>query len=90
MRMKYMGEVMPNMEALTLGDRDNSEGEALIIVSYEDACLYTSSHDSDRILDYGASYHATPSKDNFISLVIFVRFTWVIKSFVILKEYETF
>jgi len=42
-------------------------GEVLINVSYEDECLYTSSHDSDWILDYGASYHATPRKENFIS-----------------------
>jgi len=39
-------------------------GELLIIFSYEDACLNTCTHDSDWILDYGASYDATPRKEN--------------------------
>ena len=38
-----------------------SEGEVLIIVSYEDPCLYASNHDNDWILDSRSSYHATPS-----------------------------
>ena len=44
-----------------------SEGEVLIIVSYKDACLYASNHDNDWILDFGASYHATPSREKIIS-----------------------
>ena len=44
-----------------------SEGEVLITVSYEDTCLYASNHDNDWILDFGASYHAIPSRENFIS-----------------------
>lgn len=44
-----------------------SEGEVLTTVSYEDACLYASNHDNDWILDFGASYHATPSRENCIS-----------------------
>ena len=44
-----------------------SEGEVLITVSYEDSCLYASNHDNDWILDSGSSYHATPSRENFIS-----------------------
>ena len=44
-----------------------SEGELLIIVSYEDAFLYASNHDNDWILDSGSSYHATPSRENCIS-----------------------
>jgi len=43
-----------------------ADGEVLIIVSYDDACIYTSSHDSDWILDLGASYHATPSRESLI------------------------
>ena len=44
-----------------------SKGEVLITVSYEDTCLYDYNHDNDWILDSGASYHATPSRENFIS-----------------------
>lgn len=44
-----------------------SDGEVLITVSYEDACLCASNHDIDWILDFGASYHATLSRENFIS-----------------------
>lgn len=43
-----------------------SKGEVLITISFKDAFLYTCSHESDWILDFGASYHATPSKENCI------------------------
>jgi len=33
----------------------------------EDAFLYTSSCSIDLILDYGASHHVTPSKNNFVA-----------------------
>ena len=84
MHMKSMGEVMPNMEALTLGDRgrkpyrEKSKDEVLITVSYEDACLYTSSHDSDWILDSGA-----PTMLPQIKIILFlIEFAWVIKAFI--------
>jgi hypothetical protein len=47
------------LKKLLLLQRD---GEVLIIVSYEDAYLYNSTHDSDLILDFESSYHATPRK----------------------------
>lgn len=44
-----------------------SEGEVLNIFSCEDACIYSSNHDNNLILDSGASYHATPSREIFVS-----------------------
>ena len=44
-----------------------SDAEVLFTVSMEDACLYTSSNSIDWILDFGASHHVTPSKDNFVT-----------------------
>lgn len=43
------------------------EGEILITVSHEYSCFYVSNHDNDWILDSETSYHATPSRENFIS-----------------------
>ena len=44
-----------------------SDVEVLFTVSMEDACLYTSNNSIDWILDFGASHHVTPSKDNFVT-----------------------
>jgi hypothetical protein len=44
-----------------------TNSEILIILSYEDACLYNSTHDSDWMLKSRASYHATASKEKIIS-----------------------
>ena len=43
------------------------EDDVLFTISIEDACLYTSSCSIDWILDYGASYHVTPCKANFVA-----------------------
>ena len=42
-------------------------GDVLFTVSVEDACVYTSSSNFDRIPDSRASHHVTPCKDSFVS-----------------------